>query len=135
MVKLYSIFVFVSGPQVKCQLTTVRRTLNVTDERGIACVSPPDFTLTTCSGSCDSWDLSPVRFKDTGVEISHTHECKCCSGVGTYEDVDLLCGVVTRTVQVMQFAGCSCKACVEGVAPSIAGSCSCSEQTLCYLYY
>ncbi|KAI0219768.1 hypothetical protein LSAT2_028699 [Lamellibrachia satsuma] len=107
-------------PQMKCQLTTRKKTINVTDERGIACVAPPDFSLTTCSGSCESWDMSPVRFKDTGDEVSHIHECACCAGIGSYVDVDMLCGDVTRTVQVMQFTGCTCKVCVETTA-GIAG--------------
>jgi RecJ-like exonuclease len=44
----------------------------------------------------------------------HNYECTCCSGNGNYEDVDVYCDGVKRTVHIMMFTECGCEKCTGG---------------------
>lgn len=106
-----------------CQLSEETGTLRVDDSDGNKCESDDEVIITTCKGSCPSWDKSTVRFVassgDTATDdIQHPKDCQCCSGTGDWVTHNVSCfGIGRRRVQVLHFTQCGCNACVEASMP------------------
>ena len=86
------IYVVVSttvAPPVGCSLKRERKRLTFTDETGNLCESTRPVTISSCHGSCQSYDTSQIRLasgsaakKQASVVLSalHIHTCYCYYG-------------------------------------------------------
>jgi hypothetical protein len=109
------------APPPECQLTTVEEVLTVTGPNGEVCNTPDKIVLSYCNGTCPSFDTSSVYFVNNNggrTLAEHDKECKCCTGEGEPYQVDVFCGDVRRTVEIMQFTTCKCLDCQSSTSPT-----------------
>lgn len=123
---LHSLLLHVGSPG-QCQLVQETGTLRVDDLDGNSCESDDEVVITTCKGSCSSWDKSTVRFVassgDTATDdVQHPKDCQCCSGTGDWVTHNVSCvGKGRRTIQVLQFTQCGCNACEDSMPQTPPG--------------
>jgi hypothetical protein len=98
----------------ECQLKETVEVLEFQDENGVTCKSLDQVPLTSCQGSCASFDTALVTFENGNV--SHEKVCKCCAGVDfrQEEQVQVSCDGNERTVTVRNFNRCQCDICQGG---------------------
>lgn len=105
-------------PPGPCQLRQRTRTFSFNTSRGY-CQTDGEIVLTTCSGTCKGYDGIHFSYYSEGETMIqktelHHHECTCCTGVGKWRRVKVLCDHPgpPEVVELYEYTSCACNACV-----------------------
>lgn len=105
------------APPGPCQLIKESGTLRLDDADGNVCESET-VVITSCKGSCASWDKSTVMFVDKPDDIQHPKDCQCCQGFGDWVLHNVTCAEKVRSVKILQFDECRCSECESSPPPT-----------------